>query len=158
MQPTTSNAPGQIITKGKYLYTSITINADMNKVWDLLMDFAAYPSWNPFIVSITGNAAKGNRITATICPPGSKGMKMQPTILQCIPNKELRWLGSLGIPYIFDGEHTFRLEDNGNGSTTLHHYERFRGLLVPFLSKMLDINTLQGFELMNAALKKKAEQ
>lgn len=158
MQPTTNNAPGQIIANGKLLYTSITINAANSKVWNILTDFAAYPSWNPFIVSIKGNPATGDRIEAVLCPPGSGGMKMRPTILQYIPDTELRWLGSLGIPYIFDGEHTFRLQDNGNGTTTLHHYERFRGILVPFLSKMLNINTRQGFEQMNRALKNRAEQ
>ncbi|MBE2290786.1 MAG: SRPBCC domain-containing protein [Chitinophagaceae bacterium] len=71
--------------------------------------------------------------------------------------KELRWIGSFGIPYIFDGEHAFRLEENNDGTTTLHHFERFRGILVPFLSTLLNKTTKEGFALMNEALKQRAE-
>ncbi len=33
----------------KSLKTSITIEAAPSVVWDILMDFEAYPDWNPFI-------------------------------------------------------------------------------------------------------------
>ena len=72
--------------------------------------------------------------------------------------KELRWIGSLGIPYIFDGEHVFRLEENSDSTTTLHHFERFRGILIPFLSTLIDKTTKDGFELMNAELKQCVEK
>jgi hypothetical protein len=37
-------------------------------------------------------------------------------------------------------------------------HEQFRGLLVPFMSRSLDRNTLPAFEQMNQALKRRAEQ
>ena len=41
--------------------------------------------------------------------------------------------------------------------TRLVHSERFRGVLVRFMRKMVDSGTRQGFEEMNAALKTRAE-
>ena len=157
-QPTKSTISGQNIKNGKQLYTSIVINASPTRVWRVLMDFAKYPMWNPFIKSISGSAIPGEQLTVEICPPGQKGMQLKPEVLQNKYEKEFRWMGKLVVPYLFDGEHTFLLDDNGDGTTTFHHFEHFRGILVPLLKKMLDVNTKQGFEQMNAALKKQAEQ
>jgi hypothetical protein len=66
-------------------------------------------------------------------------------------------LGRFILPGIFDGEHSFLLIDNGDGTTTFIHKENFRGILVPFMKKQLDNNTRRGFEEMNNKLKELAE-
>ncbi len=146
------------IKAGKLLYTSIVINAIPAKVWEVLTNFTSYPDWNPFIRSINGTPAPGNTIQVTLQPPNSKPILMKPRVLVFEQQKELRWIGSLGIPYIFDGEHVFRLEENSDGTSTLHHFERFRGILIPFLSTLIEKTTRDGFELMNAALKQRVEK
>jgi hypothetical protein len=146
------------IKAGKLLYTSIVINATPAKVWEVLTNFNSYPDWNPFIRSINGTPAPANNFQVTLQPPNSKPILMKPRVLVFEQQKELRWIGSLGIPYLFDGEHVFRLEENSNGSTTLHHFERFRGILIPFLSTLIEKTTQEGFELMNAALKQRLEK
>lgn len=57
-----SNAYGQVIKNGKQLYTEITIKATPEKVWAVLTDFSAYPSWNPFVKSIKGTPVVGRPI------------------------------------------------------------------------------------------------
>ncbi len=146
------------IKAGKLLYTSIVINATPAKVWEVLTNFNSYPDWNPFIRSINGTPAPGNNFQVTLQPPNSKPILMKPRVLVFEQQKELRWIGSLGIPYIFDGEHVFRLEENSDGTSTLHHFERFRGILIPFLSTLIEKTTRDGFELMNAALKQRVEK
>ena len=54
---------------------------------------------------------------------------------------------------LFDGEHKFELIDNGDGTTTFLHSEKFKGLLVGLFKNQLENNTKKGFELMNASLK-----
>ncbi len=152
-----NEAKGQIITSGKLIYSEITIQATPDKVWAVLTDFNSYPLWNPFIKSFIGTPVVGQQIEAKICPPGAKGMTFRPTILQYNKHKELRWIGKLFISHLFDGEHTFMLTDNGDGTTTLMQYERFRGILLPFFGNMLDVNTIDGFKQMNAALKARVE-
>jgi hypothetical protein len=141
----------------KQISTEIVINATPQKIWAILTDFDNYPHWNPFIKSITGLVAVGNTITARIEPPEAQGMTFRPKVLAFEANKEFRWRGKLFISGLFDGEHIFQLTDNGNGTTTFHQSELFYGILVPLFKKMLDINTLNGFNRMNQQLKKRAE-
>jgi hypothetical protein len=140
----------------KNIQTEILINTDITKVWDVLMNFDNYPKWNPFITSISGEPKLGKRLTVSINPPGGKGMTFKPTILTLESNKEFRWKGKLGINGIFDGEHYFILEFLENDMTNFIHGEKFSGLLVPLVGKMLD-KTKKGFQLMNESIKNECE-
>ncbi len=137
--------------------TEITINATPEKVWVVLTNFEAYPEWNPFIKSIQGKVAAGNKIKVRIEPPGAKGMTFKPKVLTFVKHKEFSWLGHVLLPGIFDGKHKFELIDNGNGTTTFVQSETFRGILVPFLRKQLKHNTKNGFVEMNKKLKELVE-
>ncbi len=84
-------------------------------------------------------------------------MSFRPTVLVADPNRELRWLGHLWVRGLFDGEHSFSIEPLGEGRVRFVQRERFGGLLLPLLSKMLDGDTRRGFEEMNRALKLRSE-
>lgn len=137
----------------KKISTSIRIEAAPSVVWQVLTDFAAYPRWNPFIKSIKGDVTVNKKIYIQL-----PGIQFKPKVLAFDPQNEIRWLGHLIIKGLFDGEHSFRLVDNGDGSTNFIHSEEFKGFLVPFLAGKLDKETKTGFEQMNRALKQRAEQ
>ena len=149
---------GHVIKNGKVVYTEILINASPEKVWQEFVNFENYPSWNPFIKSLKGTPIVGNKIEAFLQPPGNKGMVFKPKVLVFDSIKEFRWIGKLFIGRLFDGEHVFILRDNQNGTTTFIQYECFRGVLVPLMKKMLDVNTKNGFTQMNEALKVRCEK
>lgn len=141
----------------KEIKTEILINATPAKVWSLLTNFENYPNWNPFIKSLKGDVKVGNKITVRIEPPEARGMTFKPKILCYEPNAELRWLGHLLFAGLFDGEHSFELINNENGTTTFKQSEKFNGILVPLFAKQLENNTRKGFEEMNEKLKELAE-
>ncbi|GAO42972.1 SRPBCC domain-containing protein [Flavihumibacter petaseus] len=136
-----------------HIFTRIRIAAPQAAVWKVLTDFAAYPDWNPFVQQLTGKVAAGERITVHL-----PGMTFRPLVKAVVPDKELRWLGYLGVPGLFDGEHQFLLEDNRDGTTTFIHSETFNGLLVPLFRASLLKKTKPGFEAMNTALKQRVEK
>ena len=136
--------------------TSIEIEAPPKKAWSLLTDFAGMATWNPFIKSISGTLAPGSRLAVHTAPPGRNGMQFKPTILVANPDRELRWLGRLLLPGIFDGEHYFLLEPVGSDRMRLTHGEKFSGMLVGMFGGTLSA-TKDGFEAMNVALKQRAE-
>lgn len=136
----------------KEISTQITINASAEKVWEVLTNFSDYPNWNPFIVSLTGEVKKGNTISVKL-----QGMSFKPKVLVYESEKQLTWLGHLYFKGLFDGEHSFRLENNEDGSSTFYHSEKFTGLLVRLFSNMLDTKTVPGFSAMNDALKQQVE-
>jgi len=137
--------------------TEIEIGATAEQVWTILLDFPSYPEWNPFIRSIEGTAKVGDRLKVFIQPEGGRGMTFRPTILTVIPNQELRWLGRLLIPGIFDGEHYFQVDQLGSRRVRFVHGEKFSGILIPFARSGLDGGTKAGFLAANEALKARAE-
>lgn len=153
-----TNTAGIRIRKGKVIYTDIRIHAPLEQVWETFIDFKSYPGWNPFIRSLEGPLVPGSQLKVHLQPRGQKGMTFTPELLVNGEGREFRWIGKLLIPGLFDGEHVFQLRDNGDGTTTFVQFERFRGILVPFLAKMLDGATRQGFMDMNQALKDKCEK
>jgi hypothetical protein len=141
----------------KHLYSAIDIDASPERVWDILADFDAYPTWNPFITRIAGSPRVGERLDVRLEPPGGMGITMHPTVLEAAPGRGLRWVGRLVLPGLFDGEHHFLLEPLEGNRTRLIQQERFTGLLVGAFASSLDTHTLAGFHAMNAALKSRAE-
>jgi hypothetical protein len=141
----------------KELHSQIGINASAERVWRILTDFASYPQWNPFIRRISGELKVGERLDARLEPPGGRGITLRPTILSAEPYRELRWLGHLLVPGLFDGEHSLLIQPLEENRVQFIQSEMFRGLFVPLLARSLDNNTLRGFEEMNGALKERAE-
>jgi hypothetical protein len=141
----------------KDLTTAIAIDAAPAVVWQILMDFAAYPDWNPFIRSIQGQAVPGAQLVARLQPPGGQAMTFKPKVLVADAEREFRWRGRLVLPGLFDGEHRFQLDPLAENRVQFIHSEQFSGLLVPLLAKSLDTTVREGFEAMNQALKARAE-
>jgi hypothetical protein len=135
----------------------VEINAPPARVWSVLMEFAAYGAWNPFIRSIRGEAKVGAKLDVQIHPPKGRPMRFRPVVQRAERDSAFVWKGNLGIPGLFDGEHRFELESIGPGATKFRHGETFSGLLVPLIWGMMAENTRQGFETMNTAIKQRCE-
>lgn len=139
------------------IQTEIIMQASPESVWRVLTDFDNYSAMDIFIKSVEGKVKEGERVVLKMASSSST-VTFRPRILICKENKELRWLGNLLFKGLFDGEHFFILNDNGDGTTTLVHGEHFSGLLVPFLKNMIHTTTLDNFRHMNERLKQLVEQ
>lgn len=135
------------------LVTEVHIAAPPSEVWAVLADGASYGRWNPFLTSMRGELVVGGTLTNTMRPGGGKPMTFTPTLLAVTPEEELRWLGRLFVPRVFDGEH-YLLLDAVDGGTRLRHGERFRGVALWFMSPE---QFRPDFDAMNAALKARVE-
>jgi len=139
------------------LNTEIEINASSEAVWNLLTDTSRFPEWNPFIRRLQGELKAGQKLTVFIQPSGTRGMEFKPVVLKVEPNKELRWLGRLILPGLFDGEQIFQIEPVGGGRVLFRQREIFSGIFVPLLKNPLDTDTRRGFNEMNQKLKQLVE-
>src|SRR3990172_10928557 len=133
----------------KVLKTKIEIEASPERVWQILTDFHSFPEWNPFIRRVVGEAQEGAILEVYIEPSGSRGMTFRPTVLKAEPGRELRWLGRLYMPGLFDGEHVFTIEPVNEKRVRFTQREVFTGLLVPALAARLEEGTWRGFREMN---------
>src|SRR5829696_6902491 len=113
--------------------TRIDIDAPPSRVWEVLTDQQSVAIWNPFIRSMAGPLKEGGRLLVEIAPPNQRAMTFRPKVLRVVPDRELRWLGTLLIPGLFNGEHYFLLTPAGHEATRFTQGEKFSGILVtPF--------------------------
>jgi hypothetical protein len=138
------------------IHTEIGIDRPAAAVWAILIDIERWPEWNPF-AKASGRLAVGETLSVEIRPPGKSAMTFRPTVVKLDPGVELRWLGRLGVPGLFDGEHAFRVDADGDGRCRFRHSETFKGVLVAPLLWLAGDATRRGFEAMNLALKARAE-
>lgn len=139
------------------IITETVIEAPLNLVWQTLVDFPAYATWNPFMISVVGEAIQGELLDVVIEPTAGDTIAFSSELVVVEANKELRWEGQLLMPGIFDGEHAFILESISATQVKFIQREKFYGLLVPVMWSKLDRDTRNGFTQMNAALKAKVE-
>lgn len=133
------------------LSTEIRIKVSSQEIWQELIDFNSYPSWNPFITKIEGIPKQHNQLKASI-----GGKKFKPIVLESTPNKKLVWLGKLLFKGFFDGKHSFEIIEESNKCVFIQS-ETFTGILDPLFKKKLKTDTKQVFEAMNEALKLRVE-
>ena len=134
------------------LHSEITVDAPPEDVWRVLADVDAYPEWNPFVVDLSGALVQGERVDVTIRDARDRDQRFRPRLVEVSPGRRLVWLGRLGIPGVFDGEHRFELSPAGDGRTRLVHAETIRGLLVPMLRGRLERDVQPQFAALNEAL------
>jgi hypothetical protein len=139
----------------RVIETSVLIEASPSRVWSVLTDFDAYPSWNPFIRSLAGQMHVGGKLEVAIAPPGQKQQTFRPVVVEFVPDQVFSWRGALPVPGLFAGVHRFELNPEASG-TRFTQSERFTGLLVPIVGSVLAA-TERGFRAMNEELKARDE-
>lgn len=140
-----------VLYRERTVERSIEIAAPPAEVWRVLVDFDAYPQWNPFVVHAVApdGLAVGRDLDVRIRDRGSE-TGFRPELLAVEPEREIRWVGKVLISGLLDGEHSFRLEPTAGG-TRFTQGERFRGVLVPLVGSSIDVG--DGFDAMNSALR-----
>jgi len=121
----------------KSIKTAITINAPAETIWNILAHTAAYPTWNPLVVTLNGELKEGNNIEIHVSLGKDKPSVFKPRLLVVKKDTELRWIGSLFVKGV--------------------HEEVFTGMLSSLIFGMIGKDTLAGFNAMNEALKHRAE-
>lgn len=139
----------------RVIRTSIEIAAGPDAVWAVLTGFADYPSWNPLITEASGELTEGATLTLRM-DSGGTTRTFTPTVLAARANEELRWRGTFYSRLLLSGEHRFLLKPVPDG-TELVQSERFTGVVVPLLAKVLT-QTERDFHAMNEALKHRVEE
>ena len=142
----------------KEVRSEIEINSYPESVWNILIDFAAYDQWNPFINKIVGLPTKGSKIDIYIETPSGKNRKYSPRVTRVEEGRELRWFGKSSLPGFLNAEHIFTIEELQPERVRFIQREVFDGLLTRVFGKGVDADIRQGFQDMNDALKKRAER
>jgi hypothetical protein len=137
----------------KRFHAAIDIQAPQDRVWKILTDAPAYPSWNTTVDKVDGNIALGKKVTvhAKISP----GRAFPVTVSRLESPHTMVWSGGMPLG-LFKGERTFRLTPRDSG-VEFSMTEVFSGPLAPLITK--SIPDLQpAFDEFAACLKRRAER
>ena len=132
-----------------YQQTSIStiIDADASIVWALLTNASDFPRWNSTVTSLEGEIKKGEKIRLKSYLDDKRTFKI--TIKELDPEKRMVWGDR-------QGERTFTLAANNDGTITFGMGERIGGLMYPLYARHLpDFD--ESFEQFAADLKNEAE-
>lgn len=136
--------------------TAVDIDAPLDKVWDVIVDFDRYGEWNPFILEARGKAEAYQKLWLRMQRPAKAHEEVHtPTVTVVEKDRHLQWSGIIRHAMVFRARHEFLLEERESG-VRLRQREDFGGLTMPLAGGMV-WRIEEGFLLMNAALKVRAE-
>ncbi len=135
--------------------TEIAIKASTSRVWSVLTETDRYYEWNPFVRKVRGDLNSGGTIELEITAPDREPCSLAATVADMHPLATIRL--SCQHPDLPGCEvvHDIVLEPVPSGTTLSHHCRQLEGgeLGGPF-----DDRAKLGIEMMNAALKARAER
>src|SRR5262245_12651887 len=130
----------------------INISAGPERVWTLLTNAQDFPRWNSTVTKVEGQIRDGERLRLHV--PDSDRV-FTPVVSDVVPNERMTWTG--GLAPVFRGVRTFALTARNDGSTDFRMLERFSGLLLPLIKRLLpDFGPI--FERYAVDLKRESER
>lgn len=135
----------------------IIIQAAPEEVWGVLTDLGKHAEWNPLIYRAEGKIELGGEVKLS-AKSGSIDMNLNCLVVMVELNREFQWKWHIVLPFLFRGEHTFTIEPADEKSIRFVNVEIFKGLLVPFFTKVLANDGKDGMVAMDKALKVRVEQ
>jgi hypothetical protein len=134
----------------------IEIRSTPERVWEILTDFEKYPEWNPLLCRAEGKLAAGEKVNLT-ARSASNDMNLLCTVTMVEPNRQFSWKFHVILPFLFRGEHIFKIEPINEHKVRFIDREIFHGLLVPLQAKKLEMDSKPAMIAMGEALKERVE-
>ena len=142
----------------RLIKTETLINARAEAVWAAMTDFPSFPSWNPFVRRAEGRLEPGSRLKIRLRLDHGLPMTFRPRVTVVEPNRELRWLATLGRPGVFDVDRAFQIEPH-DGGVRFVMSEECTGWLTPVMfATNLEAQLYRGYDAFNEALRRRVEE
>jgi hypothetical protein len=143
----------------RVIKTETIINAPAERVWAEMTDFASFPKWNPFIREAHGKLVPGEKLKIRLLLDHGVRMTFRPRVTVVEPNRELRWLATLGRPGVFDVDRAFQIEPRDENSVRFVMSEECSGWLTPVMfATNLEAQLYRGYDAFNEALRRRVEE
>ena len=144
---------------------SIEIDAPIERVWQVLTDVAAYPSWNPFTVSVDTTFELGTPVDMRVCLRGRtakdgtrKTMHQVEYVTSYIEGRRVSWGVNVGPGWFITADRYQELTDLDDGRTRYETVDEFTGVGVGFMMLLMERHMARGFAEVAHALKERCEQ
>ncbi|MDX2159452.1 MAG: SRPBCC domain-containing protein [Hyphomicrobiaceae bacterium] len=137
----------------KSFATRTIIRAPVERIWSILTDAAAYPSWSSTVERVVGKIAPGGKVTVYAKSAPGRAFPLQ--VAEFDANQRMVWTGGMPLG-LFTGRRTYTLTTKSPGEVEFAMREEFSGLMAPLITR--SIPDLQpSFDQFAADLKARAE-
>ena len=134
----------------KFYEVNETINADADRVWEVLKDVGAYADWDSGVEKVEGRLAQGEKLKVYSELNPGRGYPVKVT--EVAPGRGMTWLGGMPLG-LFKGVRNARARD---GATKFTMREEFTGPLLPLIWRSMP-DFQPSFEKFAGGLKARAE-
>jgi hypothetical protein len=142
----------------RLIKTETVIHAPAERVWAEMTNFSSFPDWNPFVREATGRLEPGEKLKIRLRLDHGMKMTFRPQVTVVEPNRELRWLATLGRPGVFDVDRAFQIEPRDEGVLFVMS-EECTGWLTPVMfASNLEAQLYRGYDAFNEALRRRVEE
>ncbi|HMV41407.1 MAG TPA: SRPBCC domain-containing protein [Leptospiraceae bacterium] len=142
------------MSKSIQFTTSVEINANVEKIWNLFMDTSKYSEWNPFIKRVYGEIAPEKTILEFAYFYNHLYLPILMKIIEFENKKKITWVGNFPG---FSDHHVYEFQEINNSKTVFSHAATFSGFFAISSKKHIETDVKRVHEEMNLALKKRAE-
>ena len=144
-----------------HVVASVTVEIDASAafVWDVLVDYASYPEWNPYTIAVETTLEIGDRIDLTLPnPDGSEGTMLNREFIRVVdPPHHLRYDTGEEYPGLL-GMRDQYVTELGPERCSYHTTDTLSGELADLVMETNGAWIKAGFDSVAAALKTRAEQ
>jgi hypothetical protein len=138
------------------LRETLTIEAPVALVWEVIADLPRYPEWNPFVVRVRSSLEVGSPIVMRVRVIPFFAQPQRETILECLPEQRLCY----GVNVSLNALRSIRYHEiRPEGPERTHYCSHFElsGWLAPLTRALLGRNLERGFAAATKALVERAE-
>ncbi|MDQ3002563.1 MAG: SRPBCC domain-containing protein [Fibrobacterota bacterium] len=138
--------------------TEIAVLATADKIWNTLMDFAAYPEWNRVVKAIRGQAAPDATLEIDLQYYGKPLEKKSVTVTGFIPPKYFSWAWTHKFgAWFISAEHIYRVKETESGKVIFFQEIYYTGLGLRFRRREAEQMLRLSVDKLNDDLKHRVE-
>lgn len=129
-----------------------TLSMNSQQAWQMLINFADYPQWNPFTPQVIGKAYEGATVELHVNLVDNK-TQISREVIQCIiPEKQLSWGMHMVHPWLLKARRDQYLIAIDNERCTYHTEDHLSGILCPLVVLLYGKAMRDGFNRVGKAL------
>jgi hypothetical protein len=137
---------------------TVEIDAPVERVWDILVDFPSYGAWNRFCPAVTCTGELGAKVVMDVRFPGQKPIRQVEVLNVLEPPHRLAWGVIMGSRALLVANRYQTLEAIGQGRTRYTTIDYMSGLVAPIVKVLYAEKVRAGFQLAADGLKEYAER
>jgi hypothetical protein len=137
---------------------TVEIDAPVERVWDILVDFANYGAWNRFCPAVTCTGELGADVVMDVRFPGQKPIRQVEVLNVLEPPHRLAWGVIMGSRALLVANRYQTLEVIAPGRTRYTTIDYMSGLVAPVVKLLYAEKVRAGFQLAADGLKEYAER